>query len=229
MKKFLILGAFVVVGAIAGGSAYYLTRASALPAWYRETGTAIAADTASSSDLLAAKLASGEGVRYLDSSRVEITLSETELNQVIMTAIADNIEAARWLQSAQGTNTTISEDRIESGVVINLATLSPDQLPVGGRQVIGQITERFPALADRDIYLGIEGSPSIVEGRLILNDDIRIKIGNIRLTVDQIANQLGLSTSQLEEQLNLTLSQGGITLDGIEFVHGEAVLSGLVE
>lgn len=217
-----------MVGAIAGGSAYYLTRASALPTWYNETSTAITVEAISPADLLAAKLASGDGVRYLDNSRVEITLSEAELNQMIMGAIADHTQAATWLRSAQGMDTTISNDRIESGIVINLATVSTDELPAGGQQIVDQITQRFPALANRDVYLGVEGSPSVADGRLILDDNIRIKIGNVSFTVDQIANRLGLSPSQLEDQLNLSLSQGGVTLDGIEFVNGEAVLRGTI-
>jgi hypothetical protein len=84
----------------------------------------------------------------------------------------------------------------------------------------------LPMLGDRDLYIGITGSPRVDNGRLILGDDTRVQIGNVKLSMAEVARLTGLSTAQLTEQLNLALPQGGITLDGLEFNNGEAILRG---
>jgi hypothetical protein len=230
-KQVVILLLFLIFGAIAGTAAalaFYWNRATALPTWYASAEDPAVLGVGAES-LLQAKLASGDGVRYGENNQVEITLSEAELNQVIVSELARSPDTARFLQAAQGINTTIDGDRINGGVVVSMRDLPTQDLPPDGQRVVQQAVNNLPMLRERDIYVGVEGSPRLENGRLIFDEDTRIRLGNMRLTVPEVARLLGISPAQLQEQIDLALPQAGLVLDGIEFVDGNAILRGVAQ
>ena len=226
---FLIL-ALLIGGAAAGGAAaaYYWNRATAFPTWYTSSGedSDLATTVESGSNLLEAKLSSGEGVQYLDNRQVAITLSAPELNQLIQTGVAQSPTAAPLVAASRGVKASIEGNRLRAGMVVNPAEISLDGLPANTQQSVRQAIEALPLLGDRDLYVGITGSPRVENGRLILGDDTHVQIGNVKLSMAEVARLTGLSPAQLTEQLNLALPQAGVTLDGMEFVDGQAVIRG---
>jgi hypothetical protein len=131
--------------------------------------------------------------------------------------------------ASQGVKATIEGDRLQAGMVIN-----PNQIPLDGlsgnaHQSVQDAMAALPMLGDRDLYVGISGSPRVENGRLILGEDTRIQIGNVKLSMAEVARLTGLSPAQLTQQINLALPQAGITLNGLEFSNGEAILRGTTE
>lgn len=231
MKKIGILVGSVAIGTAlgtVGALVYSWQQVTQLPGWYGQTGTILSAEAMTAGQVLENKLLSGQDVRYVDHSRVEIALDETELNQVVMDAIASSPHPDLW-QATRGVHTNIESDRVESGMVVNLKHLPLDQLPGRERQVVDRVVSTFPMLADRDIYVGIEGQPRIENGQVMLDENTRIRIGNLSLTVPELAKRLGVSSEQLAQQINLTLPLGYLTLDGLEFTGDRAILRGAVE
>jgi hypothetical protein len=231
-------GLFVVLALLIGGAAaagaaaaYYWHRATALPTWYTSstmTGN-LATTVSSSGNLLATKLASGEGVQSVNDQQVAITLTEPELNQLIQERLAQSPTIAPLVAASQGVKATIEGDRLQAGMVIN-----PNQIPLDGlsgnaHQSVQDAMAALPMLGDRDLYVGISGSPRVENGRLILGEDTRIQIGNVKLSMAEVARLTGLSPAQLTQQINLALPQAGITLNGLEFSNGEAILRGTTE
>jgi hypothetical protein len=224
----------LVVGLSAGAAAataFYWHRATALPVNYSGADSALAATLSSASgNLLRDKLASGQGVRYGPNNQVEIALSEAELTQLLAQGLAQTPQAAPFLPLAEGLTATITGDRIASGVVLNPADLPPEALealPPQARTALQTALTTVPMLGDRPVYIGIEGSPRIVEGRLVLGDDTRVQIGRLSLSLEDVARITGLDVAQLSDRLLLALPQAGLALDGLEFVNGEAVLRGV--
>ncbi len=148
-----------------------------------------------------------------------------ELNQMVTDAIASQSYTAPILEAAQNINTAIKKGRIESGAVINLANLPLEALPAEGRQAVEQLTQTFPFLANRDVYVGIEGKPRIVDGALSL-DDTHVRLGQLKLPVGSVAKQLGLSQNDIERQINNLLSQQGLTPSDVQIVDGQLVIEG---
>lgn len=244
MKRILV-GLAIVSAAIGGSVAYYWNRATALPDWYTEapgetrfalaplaqvpTETSqteqidetVTVESILNQNLTADPVAEGR-------VPLEVTLSEADLNQVMATAIAQEPQAGRLLASAKGVQTTIEGDRIQSGAVMNLSEIPASALPREGQQALTQLTERFPRLSNRDIYVGIEGSPQLKGDRLSLGDDAVIRIGRMSLAVDDIAYQLGISQTELERQLSALLTQQGLTPERVQIVDGQLVISGTV-
>ncbi|PZO52838.1 MAG: hypothetical protein DCF15_13215 [Phormidesmis priestleyi] len=108
---------------------------------------------------------------------------------------------------------------------MNLSELPRESLPAQGQQAIEQLTNTFPFLANRDVYLGIEGSPKVVDGALSL-DDTHVKIGQLNLPIASVASQLGLSQSELEQQIDSLLVQRGLTPADVRIIDGKIVITG---
>lgn len=231
-KQAVVLALSLLIGLSAGAAAaaaFYWHRATALPIGYSTSGVdAVVADV-SSGNLLRNKLSSGQGVRYGDNNRVEISLTEAELTQLLAEGLAQMPQAAVLLPTAESLNATISGDRISGGMVVNPADLPTQALPPQARQALETALNTVPMLGDRPLYIGIEGSPRVDNGRLVLGDDTRVQIGRINLSIDDVANLTGLDPAQITEKINLALPQAGLTLDGLEFVNGEAVLRGVAQ
>ncbi|MEL6813368.1 MAG: hypothetical protein AAFP03_00980 [Cyanobacteria bacterium J06598_3] len=156
----------------------------------------------------------------------DVVISEGELSQMMTQALASQPYTAPILEAAQDIRTSLDDGRLESGVVMNLSKLPVDALPAEGQQVVEQLTQTFPFLANRDVYLGIEGSPTIVEGKFSL-DDTHIKVGQLKLPVANVASQLGISQTDIENQLGAVLEQQGLTPDNIQIVDGQLVIRGI--
>lgn len=158
----------------------------------------------------------------------DVVISERELDQMVAEAIASQPYTAPILDVSKGIKTSIEDGRIESGVVLNLSDLPLETLPVEGQQAVEQLTQTFPFLAQRDVYLGIEGSPAIVDGKFSL-DDTHIKIGQLKLPVASVASQIGISQIDIENQLGAVLDQQGLTPEDVQIVDGQLVIRGAAQ
>lgn len=230
VKPILIVGTVVLVGLSAGlgaGAAYYWMQATASPP---ATQTAEAAPVVlatnrpnpSAESILAQKLATGEGVRHEGNNRIAITLSEPEVNQLILDGLAQVPEAQPMLQSAQGIRTSIEGQRVRSGITLNPADLPTENLPPQAQRALDMAT----LFGNQSLYVGIEGSPRVENGRLMLDNDTRVQVGRINLTLADIERATGMSADKLNQTLSITLPQTGLTLDGLEFADGTAILHG---
>lgn len=213
--KMVFVGLAIVVAAVGGGIGYAAMKTMTTPDWYSANRNESATVLADSS--LASPVAILPG---------DVVISADELNQMVTEAIAQQPYTAPLLDVAKGVNTSIKDGRIESGMVMNLADVPLEALPVEGQQAVEKLTRTFPFLANRDVYLGVEGSPKIVNGALSL-EDTHVKLGQLRLPVANIASQLGLSQTDIEAQIEAALSQQGLTPDDIQIVDGQLVITGL--
>jgi hypothetical protein len=86
----------------------------------------------------------------------------------------------------------------------------------------------MPMLADRPFYLGIEGTPRVEQGRLVLDQDTRVQVGRMNLTLTDVSRLTGLSLDQINHLANQMVAQAGLTLEDLELVNGQIILSGSV-
>ena len=217
MIKKLLIAIVVLSAAIGGGLAYAWNRATAVPKWYA-TDTTVPDATVSVNDLIAQRATTADG-------QVQVTLSEADLNQ-IAAAAANNSVAAPILDVTDGISTRIDRDRIESGTVVNLSELPLEVLPAQGRTAVSELQNRFPMLADREVYLGLSGQPQIVDGQFSFGDNATLRIGRMSIPLSDAARQMGLSQADLEAQLSSLLTQQGITLESLQVVEGQLQLQG---
>lgn len=231
-RRLLLLLALILLGYTVGAvatAAYYWQKATALPSWHGRglAGSSLAdALSPSPSASLSGKLGAGDRIQPADGDRVEVVLSEGDLNHLMVAALTQIPQAAGLLQATQSTSATIEGDRVRGGVVINPSVLSTQALPGRAQQALDQAFRLMPMLADRPFYLGIEGTPRVEEGRLVLDQDTRVQVGRMNLTLTDVSRLTGLSVDQINRLANQMVAETGLTLEDVELVDGQAILSG---
>ncbi|MBE9064786.1 hypothetical protein [cf. Phormidesmis sp. LEGE 11477] len=216
MKMFLV-GVTVAAAAIGGGIGYAMLKTDG-----DGLGALVQRDRQSA--VIAAEATPAQRTQTFAPD--DVVISEAELNDMVADAIARYPQTSSILDLTQGVDTVIAGDRIESGVRINLSDIPLDSLPAEGQQAIEQMTRTFPFLNDRKVYVGIAGSPSVVDGQVSLSNT-NVKIGQLKLPIANIASQYGFSQTDIERQLSVLLEQQGLTPEDIRVVDGQLVISGL--
>ena len=161
-----------------------------------------------------------------DQGAITLTLDELQLNQLISDAIFSQEQAAQILSNARALTTVLESDRIETGTVLNLSEVPLEGLPLDWQESLTQITTAVPMLANRDIYIGIVAQPRVQDGQLRLDQDLSLKFGQFTLPMTDVAGQLGLSMTDIEQRLNAVLAERGIALDTIDILDEKLVITG---
>lgn len=239
MKRLLIVVSLALASA-AGVAAYYWQQATQLPAWYTasqsESSASLQEPTATSPTIAAeaGQPRSGQtatnprssaqspatkqaGANATDSSRLAAQkqptkqqLRQSELTQLFTTEITRKAESKKLGSALKGANTTIKNGTVESGAVVNLSNLSPDQLPPEERAFFSKLMAAFPELSRQSFYVGVEGKPTVKNGQAQLQDDLRVKLGNLSFTPAQLSDRLGIPEDQIRQQLQLQVQLGNL-------------------
>ncbi|MEM8502384.1 MAG: hypothetical protein AAF716_04450 [Cyanobacteria bacterium P01_D01_bin.1] len=224
MKTFLV-GLTIAAAAIGGGIAYATLSTGGglgggLGGGSESFGGALGWGDQSDSAVVAP---AGQGQAFAPD---DVVISAAELNQMVTDAIATHPNSAPVLNITEGVTTVIEGDRIKSGARINLSDIPLESLPTEGQQAVERITQTFPFLNDRKVYVGIEGRPSVVDGQISLANT-NVRLGQLKLPIADIASQYGFSQTDIEQQLSALLEQQGLTPEDIRVVDGRLVISGL--
>ncbi|MDV3352305.1 hypothetical protein SPB21_22905 [Leptothoe sp. ISB3NOV94-8A] len=246
MRKAALLMSLMVVSAVAGGSFAYgwysVTNVSphnnptAAPVTPSTPETDIAATQYSesvirrkSSGVTAHQPSMRQQLSHISNKNGEIslTLDEPQLTQLVNDAILSQPVAAQLLANAQLLQTTLQGEFIETGAVLNLSELPREALSTELQTSLDQLTSAVPMLTNRDIYIGIVARPQIQDGKITLNQDLSFKIGQFTLPLADVAEQMGFSTSEIEQRLNGLLDQQGVILETIEILDEQLVITGI--
>ncbi|NJP10948.1 MAG: hypothetical protein HC866_16930 [Leptolyngbyaceae cyanobacterium RU_5_1] len=214
MKKFWFYLAGVGVGVV-GVPYYFWNQATQLPGWYDDR--AISANAINLRDRAALQQAQQStktkfaNVHPFADGTAAIELTESEFNSLLASEISSAVDTQNLASAVRAVNTTIKNGKIESGAVINLADASTETLTQNEQTLLMELVKVFPGLTDRDVYVGIEGTPTIENGQFSLRHT-RIRIGNLRFSVADIAQQLGVSEAALRQELEhqIPLKQLGV-------------------
>jgi hypothetical protein len=220
MKKQLIwlvgIAAGVAIGALAA-TALSVRQVSQVPDWYATESPTVAttpSPTPLSPDVFESLITSGAPVE-LDGSQV---------NQIVTAAIAQSPEGQALLQN--GFSTTVEDGKIKGGVVVNLSELPTEGLTEQERAALDRVLAFVPVLGRRGVYLGIEGSPTVQNGRLRLDENMSVKVGNLTLPASVVASQLGLSLEEVESRINAEVEARGIDLQEVRVEGDRLIING---
>ncbi|MEM9807708.1 MAG: hypothetical protein AAF959_20780 [Cyanobacteria bacterium P01_D01_bin.56] len=246
MTKGPLLVSLVVLSAIAGGSFAYgwnsvIQRSSSSVTHQQETQEILdtpsdqhttaenpvenaskAVDLTTTAPSIAQQLSTSVS----DNGAITLTLDETQLNQLINKAILSQEQAAQLLANAHSLRTEVSRDRIETGAVMNLADIPLEGLPTELQQGLTQLTNAAPMLTNRDIYVGLIAKPKIQDGQISLEQDLSLQFGQFTLSLADVASRMGVSMQDVEQEINTVLAQRGITLNHLEIVDDQIVITG---
>ncbi|MDG2614838.1 hypothetical protein HPC62_04200 [Thermoleptolyngbya sichuanensis A183] len=203
----------LAIGAIAALS-LSMRQVARVPDWYT---TEAPTEISSSSPTLP----SSQLLERLATSSAPVELNSQQVNQLVAEAIARSSEGQALLQN--GFSTTIEDGQIKGGVVVNLSELPTDGLTEQERAALDRVLAFVPALGRRGVYLGIEGNPTVRNGKLQFDENMTVKVGNLSLPASVVASQLGLSLTELEARINAELEARGIDLRDVR-VEGDRLV-----
>lgn len=217
-KNNLILVFLFLNGILVTGTAYAWNKITYLPYWYNHNSGESVSLSQGEPNLLKVKLETGKGVSHGENNQVNISLNETELTALMTQRLAQTPKTAPILQGTKGIKASIRENQVTGGMVVQ-----PSQLPEGARRMVLQV---LPMVGDRPIYISVDGSPIVKDGRIFISENTQVNLGKVSLSLADITRLTGLSKSAINRQVNLVLSEAGLSVDSIELVNGELVLRG---
>jgi hypothetical protein len=220
MKKQLVwvvgILAGVAIGALAA-TALSMRQVSQVPDWYAPKSPAMTPPPDPTP-------LSPEAVERLVTSGAPVELDGPQVNQIVAAAIAQTPEGQELLQN--GFSTTVEDGKIKGGVVVNLSELPTDSMTEQERAALDRVLAFVPALGRRGVYLGIEGSPTVQDGKLRLDENMTVKVGNLSLPLSVVASQLGLSLAELEERINAEVASRGLELRSVRVEGDRLIING---
>jgi len=159
-----------------------------------------------------------------ENTRVTVRLTAEDLSRLAVSQLAARPKGQGILQAVMGLETTVQPEGIETGAVIDLSRIDFQELGEGEQELLGQVIEAFPVLRNREVYLGIAGTPTAQGGRLQFDDSAQVKIGNLKLSLAELGQHLGVAPMALAQGLGLDL--GALRVQTIQLGDGEVIVQG---
>jgi hypothetical protein len=237
-KRLKLIGMILLLFlGVSGASLYYFWReATQLPEWYvNKPANKSTNDLDKANPKVIAKQVEQKikaqterGKQNGKPANVEVNLTSAELSQLVAAKLTEKTEKAHLSQAIKGMDTKIANDRLKTGAVVDLSTIKPNDIGDRGKTLLNEVTQKFPALANREVYIGIEGKPQIDQGHLKFDASTRVQVGQLSFTVTELADRLGIPEATLLEKINLNLDLNGLKVDAIELKGDNAVLKGAI-
>lgn len=159
-----------------------------------------------------------------ENTRVTVRLTAEDLSRLAVSQLAARPNGQGILQAVMGLETMVQPESIETGAVIDLSRIDFQELGEGEQELLGQVIEAFPVLRDREVYLGIVGTPTAQGGKLQFGNSTQVKIGNLKLSLAELGQHLGVAPMTLAQGLGLDL--GPLRIQTIQLGDGEVIIQG---
>ena len=156
-----------------------------------------------------------------------VKLTAQEFNQFVVTSLPTEARSPEVISSVKAINTEIRDSRIKSGVILDTATLPLDQLPPDYRLAVTSLLQSFPALRDKEIYIGMEGQPRLQQRKIVFGENARLVVGNLRFSYGDISDRINIPPEVIEQMVNLQL--GRLQVEDLDFKDRSAILKGKVK
>lgn len=225
-KKISIIGIFLV-GAIGTVSWYYWRQFTQLPEWYTTQNYSQVVNLKDPEAIQSARVATDKIQQQIQqagtNSEVELTLTQQEFNQLIVSSIANTSKGQTFLKAVEGINTEINQNEVKIGAVINTSNIPLENLTAQEKQVLQRTLNTLPMMRDRDVYVSLEGI-DIQGNQLQFSEDTKVKLGDVSLTLAEVA-ETGIS---LEAVQSTNLNLNGLQVTDIQFKDNQALIQGLV-
>jgi hypothetical protein len=218
-KRWVFLGCILLGGV--GGPLFAWHQATQLPEWYGQP--TIAGNMIDLSDRTALQQAEKAVESKLDQVQpapdgtAEVELSEADINALLASEVARRADAQDLTAGVKRIKTRVNNGKIESGAVVNLSDLPEGVLQPQEQSLVTRLVQAFPALVEQDVYVGIEGTPTVTNGQVNLAGT-QLRIGNLRFSLADVANQLGVSEADVNEELIRRLAPEQVGIQDVKLV-----------
>jgi hypothetical protein len=221
MNRWGLLLLLVLTGVVVGGAIAW-HQVTELPQWYR----AQSVPTTQPATIPQRAYQVEQKLKTLYQPQTTVTLSQQEVNDLVTATIDAVGRQARVTPAIKGINTEFDGDQLKAGAVVNLAVLQSGQLSRPQKLLLSQAIERVPGLVDRDVYIGLRSRPKLVHGSVQLDPSTTVQVGNLSLSLQDVAGYLGTTPEQLQAKINqaLPMALSGLPVDQIDLQDDQLVL-----
>lgn len=165
--------------------------------------------------------------RSKGSSSGQVRLNDQELNTLLAAEILQSPSGQRLARALQGTHTQLGNHTLTVGAVVDLRAIRPQDLTGLEQTTLAKLVKTFPDIAKRPLYVGITTRPKASDRQLSLDPDTTVHIGEIQLSLTQVAQRLNLPPQRLLQELNRELaSLVPMDIDSLEIQEHQLVLTG---
>jgi hypothetical protein len=207
MKKFLWILAIGLVTLVGSTAYYYWTEATATPDWYKEASAEPASPSATvpRADPAPSTGMSEGSAQPLDnriSSSPNPTATATNPSPVPTptNSAASPKPTVKALPGVKAIKTQVRQDTLRSGALLDLAAM--ESLPAGQQtELVKKLLTVMPQLRGREVYIGVNGKLIEQNGQRQLSPDSKLAIGKVELPLDDVASQMNLSRSKLDQMI----------------------------
>jgi hypothetical protein len=193
------IAVLVLVLLLGIGIGWMWHRITALPSWY-ERGDMVAED---------GQLRVDEAwVQVPDSEPPEGAPDEAQVYVLRNPHVrADSADGNPISKAIKQSRAAYAGGQLEAGAVLNLSDADFESLDSNERERYEQTIEAFPALTERDVYVGVEGGVQERDGRVVLGPDAELRVGDSRYSIATAARRLGMSEAELRAAIEDELAQ----------------------
>ncbi len=113
-----------------------------------------------------------------------------------------------FLEASEGVRTRVDKNQLEMGTVIQPSAISRDDIKSSEKEILERAMSSFPRLSQQKVYVGISGNFEVDDkGEVILNDNTKVRIGNMHLSLEEVSRRLGVSPETVKQKLQANLQQ----------------------
>jgi hypothetical protein len=225
MRKILCWCGLLLSIAIGVGSYYFWNQLTQLPAEYTE-GTGGEPESDLNSPQVVQKIQQQAAatqekittqIQQSDVDKpVKVTISDRDLNHLVVKQLSTKSTAGKIPTGIKTVDTKIVDGKLQAVAVVNIGELLESDRGQENAQALNKLADRLPFIKDRDIYVSMVGKPIAKDGKIKFDRDTQIKVGNLSLTIAELAQNLGVSEDKLDRLVNLQLEQQKMQIESLE-------------
>jgi hypothetical protein len=147
--------------------------------------------------------------------KIDVKLSNRDLNNLVIAKLATSQPNKQLPTGVKGVKTNIKNGKINIGALVNLGELAANGTPGGQTAALTKLTDKLTFLKDRDVFVGIVGTPIVEGSKVKFSEDTEIKVGGMNFTIAQLADNLGVAPDKIQQMIDLQLQQKNFKIDRV--------------
>ena len=148
------------------------------------------------------------------------------MNNLVIAKLATSQPNKQLPTAVKGVKTNIKDGKIHIGALVNLGQLAANGSPGSQTAALTKLTDKLTFLKDRDVFVGIVGTPIVDGSKVKFSEDTEIKVGGMNFTISQLADNLGVSPDKIQQMIDLQLQQKNFKIDRVNLSNNGLSIEG---
>lgn len=133
---------------------------------------------------------------------LNVTLNQNQIRELVGEDRELSEKNRALLESTQGVRANINPDQLELGAVVSVADVPLHLLSPQKRSLAEKVLQSNPALRNRSVYVALEGNYEVENGKIKINGNTQVSVGNMRFSLREVSQRSGVSQTQIERLIN---------------------------